>query len=126
MGRVVVDGDSITHPGHALGIYQHSGTQVLVDADCLGNVIVDPVTIETLGRRPTKASIHYHKLRTYRDCLEACLEDEDPRKMEQGETGDSTSRGIYSSRNSHRNPSLSHITGAQSSWNRAPIRAVIP
>eukprot|EP00617_Octactis_speculum_P011607 CAMPEP_0185784452 /NCGR_PEP_ID=MMETSP1174-20130828/123202_1 /TAXON_ID=35687 /ORGANISM="Dictyocha speculum, Strain CCMP1381" /LENGTH=362 /DNA_ID=CAMNT_0028476037 /DNA_START=3 /DNA_END=1091 /DNA_ORIENTATION=- len=106
--RVVVDGDSITHPPRPFGPYQHSGRQVLVDADCLGNVIVDPVTIETLGRRPTKASIHCHKLRTYRDCLEACLDDED--QLENG-----TTSSVHSTTSTTSLPSRGSITSLRRS-----------
>lgn len=72
--RVVVDGDMITTPAHTFGRYQHCGSQVLVDSDCLGNVIVAPTIVEAVFRTRSKASLYCHRLGTYRDCLEACFE----------------------------------------------------
>jgi len=76
--RVAVDADAITS-SKTLGMYHHAGIQVLVDSHCLGNVIVAPTSVETLLRHQSakdpRTSAKYHRLRTYRDCLEACFDD---------------------------------------------------
>ena len=73
---MVVDGDLIDATTNAQANYHHCGTQVLVDSDCLGNVIVAPTIMESLFRVRSKTeALQRHKMRTYRSCLEACFDE---------------------------------------------------
>jgi hypothetical protein len=75
--RCVVDGDGVTNTAVPLlccgSVYAHAGTEVLVDADALGNIIVGPTIVESLFRAKPKLGLDPHRVSAYRDSLEACF-----------------------------------------------------
>ena len=71
--RVVVDGDVVvTLPFSALA-YRHVGCLVIVDAEGLGSIIIDPSDVEKKLRAKSKAYINNHQLIFYKNGLEGVL-----------------------------------------------------
>jgi hypothetical protein len=75
--RVVVDGDMVPGWPKMFGIYRHGGIEVLIDAECGGNLIVNPTVVEKALRLRNRTSTTNHSLTTYRECLEACFSSND-------------------------------------------------
>ena len=75
--RVVVDGDIIPGMPKMFGMYRHAGIEVLVDAENGGNLIVKPSAVEKWLRMRNRTSTANHSLTIYRDCMEACFDQED-------------------------------------------------
>jgi len=75
--HIVNDGDLITRMPQFLGIYIHAGTEVVVDSDKCGNFIVEPTIVErAFGVKPCTL-LTVHPLGEYRECIEACMGEED-------------------------------------------------
>lgn len=72
--RIEIDGDLIPMLPRFLGWYVHAGVQVLLDADCMGSILVRPTVVESLLLRSSTGNISNHTLSKYRDGLEACFE----------------------------------------------------
>ena len=71
--RIVVDGDVVvTLPFSALA-YRHIGCLVIIDAEGLGSIIIDPSDVEKKLRTKSKAYINNHQLIFYKNGLEGVL-----------------------------------------------------
>ena len=57
------------------GYYYHGGTQVLIDSEGSGSIVVNPTIVESRLFGSSGATIANHGLHKYRQCLEACFED---------------------------------------------------
>ncbi|KAG5180770.1 hypothetical protein JKP88DRAFT_166201 [Tribonema minus] len=75
--RVVNDGDLIAGLPQFLGTYRHAGCKVVTDSEKFGTFIVEPTIVENTFGIKASTLITVHPLREYRECLEACLGDED-------------------------------------------------
>ncbi len=64
--RVVVDGDMITSMPYARLGYKHIGTEILLDAQGSGSIIIDPSFIERRLKNKSKSSVSVHSLEYYR------------------------------------------------------------
>ena len=72
--RVEIDGDVVTQMPPP-GFYVHAGTQVMVDSEGAGSIIVKPTIVEAQLVGTSGSSLANHGLDKYRSCLEACFED---------------------------------------------------
>lgn len=72
--RLVVDGDLITMLPSVPGFYRHVGTQVIIDDDGKGSIIINPSVIEHSILKRSTGSLANHSLEKYRFCLEACFD----------------------------------------------------
>ena len=69
----MVDGDVVvTLPFSALA-YRHVGCLVIIDAEGLGSIIIDPSDVEKKLRTKSKAYINNHQLIFYKNGLEGVL-----------------------------------------------------
>ena len=73
--RLEVDGDIFTRMPKLLGLYRHAGKLVLIDSEKSGCFIVQPSIVELQLFRHGTQNTTCHHLCHYRDCLEACFED---------------------------------------------------
>ena len=77
--RVEVDGDFIVNTPPA-GYYYHGGTQVLVDAEGAGSIVVKPTIVESHLLGTSGSTLVNHGMTVYRKSLEACFEDSELRE----------------------------------------------
>eukprot|EP00597_Dinobryon_sp_UTEXLB2267_P010247 CAMPEP_0170100078 /NCGR_PEP_ID=MMETSP0020_2-20130122/1430_1 /TAXON_ID=98059 /ORGANISM="Dinobryon sp., Strain UTEXLB2267" /LENGTH=382 /DNA_ID=CAMNT_0010322877 /DNA_START=1281 /DNA_END=2429 /DNA_ORIENTATION=- len=73
--RVAVTRDIVTMLPKLPFFYSHAGTPVILEADAPGSMIVNPTLIEKSFLRNSTGSVSNHSLNVYRNCLEACFED---------------------------------------------------
>jgi hypothetical protein len=71
--RVVCDGDVVTGVPKNLQGFKHACTQILIDANALGNIIIDPSFVERWLRLRKGISVKAHLMQTYRSGLEAVI-----------------------------------------------------
>ena len=75
--RVRVNGDLVTMMPKFAGFYRHLGTEVFVDEEENGNIIVSPTIMEQFLLRRATGSLANHSLDKYRRCLEAGFDEEE-------------------------------------------------
>jgi len=73
--RVVVDGDAVTGLPPRFW-YQHLGTEVIIDGEGGGNLIIDPSVAEKKFQIRSRSNIQHHALKHYRDGLCSILGEE--------------------------------------------------
>jgi acetyl esterase/lipase len=74
--RVQVDGDAVVN-GFPSIFYSHAGTEVCVDSEATGSIVVNPTIVETHLLGQGNSALRNHSLEVYRYCLEAGLDSED-------------------------------------------------
>lgn len=77
--RVQVDGDAVVN-GFPSIFYSHAGTQVCVDSEATGSIVVNPTIVETHLLGQGSSALRNHSLEVYRRCLEAGFDSEDLRE----------------------------------------------
>lgn len=92
--RVEVDGDFfVCNP--LAGYYYHAGTQVLIDSEGAGSIVVKPTIVESQLLGTAGITLVNHGLHVYRASLEACFEESELREYLNNhisKEGDATSR----------------------------------
>lgn len=74
--RVEIDGDFIAMIPKIFNLYKHGGELVLLDASANGSLLIQPSIVDLQLWRSSQGNLSNHTLNKYRDCLEACFDDE--------------------------------------------------